>query len=429
MTRRVLFARQPLNRHIEGLKKQIAHTVAKLDKDYLLNVSDTDLCASLVSENTLEVPVLLRDQAYALEPQDAQIDVSHEPRRVIFDRSRPFYITGTAVTVVVPFDGAEEAFDFQPSTFTTRHVEAEVADQQLRLVYTTTEPNAESLQNAIDRDLAQVESYLNWIRQDVDPYNDQLPDLVSNAVQQRKAKLLADEGLVASLRIPIKRRPQDSLTFMPPEIKRKPPIRRPQGAPGKFQPEPSLNDKEYVYILDIIQNMGRVMELSPTAFAALDEESLRFHILVQLNGHYEGLATGETFSFQGKTDILIRYDSGNAFIAECMIWHGPKRLLGKLDQLLGYVTWRDTKAAVVLFSRNKDFSAVLQKVRDTVPTHECCKRDLGQPSETQFRYLFHQPRDSNREVTVTILAFDVPSDLSSVQARAAADPETPSTEA
>ncbi len=429
MPERKLFAQQRLNSHIDGLKEGIPRALAKMDKDYLLKASETDLCESLVSERRLDVPVLLRDQAEVLEPQDAQIDVSQEPRRVIFDRSKPFYVTGTSVTVAVPFRGPKEAFHFQPSTFSTREVRAEVLDQELRLSYVTTEPNAESLRNEIDRDLANVESYLNWMRQDVEAYNDQLPELVRNAVEKRKAKLLADQGLVASLGIPIKRRPQDSLTFMPPEIKRKPPIRRPQVAPGKFEPEPSLDEEEYAYILDIMQNMVRVMELSPTAFAALDEEALRFHVLVQLNGHYEGLATGETFSFQGNTDILIRYDSGNAFIAECMIWHGRQSLLNKLDQLLRYVTWRDTKAAVVLFSRNKDFSAVLQKIRDTVSTHDCHKRDLGQPSETQFRYLFHQPRDPNREVTVTILAFDVPCELSPVEAGAGSDPETPSTDA
>ena len=427
MTRQLLFARQPLTGVIDGLKKQIPRKVAKIEKDYLLNVSESDLCASLVSEQTLDVPVLFRDQAYALAPEDAPIDVSHEPRRAIFDRSKPFYVTGTLVTVVVPFDGPEDAFEYQPSTFSTRHVQAEVSGQQLRLVYETTDPDPESLRAAIDKDLTTTETYLQWMHKDVDPYNQQLPQLVRNAVDERKAKLLSDENLVGSLGIPIKRRPQDSLAFMPPEIRRKPPVSRPQVTPGKFAPEPYINEREYDHILDIIHNMVRVMELSPTAFSTLDEEALRNHILVPLNGHYEGLATGETFSFQGKTDILIRYDGGNVFIAECMIWHGPKSLLDKLDQLLGYVTWRDTKTAVVLFSRNRDFSAVLQKVQDTVPKHECYKRDLGQPSETQFRYVFHQPRDSNREVTVTILAFDVPSDLSSPQAGAGENPETPGT--
>ena len=52
--------------------------------------------------------------------------------------------------------------------------------------------------------------------------------------------------------------------------------------------------------------MAQVMERSPSAFSTMDEESLRSHFLVQLNGHYEGQATGETFNYEGKTDILIR---------------------------------------------------------------------------------------------------------------------------
>jgi hypothetical protein len=55
--------------------------------------------------------------------------------------------------------------------------------------------------------------------------------------------------------------------------------------------------------------MTHVMEQSPHAFVKMGEEDLRTHFLVQLNGVYEGQATGETFNFEGKTDILIRIDS------------------------------------------------------------------------------------------------------------------------
>ena len=42
--------------------------------------------------------------------------------------------------------------------------------------------------------------------------------------------------------------------------------------------------------------MVKVMERSPKAFHGLDEEGIRSHFLVQLNGHYEGQATDETFN-------------------------------------------------------------------------------------------------------------------------------------
>jgi hypothetical protein len=410
MSPQPLFKRASIIPYIEGLKKQVARNIAKIEKDYLLRASEADLCESLVSELRFDVPLLMRDQAYLLPPTDAQVDDRRSAWRLALDEPGPFYITGTTITVVVPFHGAEEAFYFQPSTSTGRVLTAEISNQELYLAYTRTDHDVESLQQEIDRDLTYVETHLQWMRQDVDPYNQQLPQLVTKELHNRKAKLLADDGLVASLPFPLERRAQDNLTFMPPDIRRKPPIPRPQVPPGEFHPEPALGEEEYTYILGVIQNMARVMELSPIAFATLDEHALRFQILVQLNGHYEGLATGETFSFQGKTDILIRYRGSNLFIAECMIWHGPRSLLNKLDQLLGYATWRDTKSAVVLLSRLKDFSTVLRKIRDTIPQHACYKRDLGQPTDTQFRYVFHQPRDPNREIIVTILAFDVPSE-------------------
>ena len=40
----------------------------------------------------------------------------------------------------------------------------------------------------------------------------------------------------------------------------------------------------------------------------------------ELNGHYEGGASGETFNYEGKTDILIRVQGKNIFIAECEYW-------------------------------------------------------------------------------------------------------------
>ena len=236
------------------------------------------------------------------------------------------------------------------------------------MTYTTLEHDANALKGSYEQDLASIEQKLNWVRNDVDAYNGQLPALVEGKVMQRKQKLLADAGLVGSLGIPIRRRDGEALTFFPMEIKRKPAIRRPQEVSAAFQPELALPEQEFDYILKVIENMVLVMERSPRAFVKMDEESLRDHILVQLNGHYEGQVTGETFNYTGKTDILIRCEGKNVFIAECKFWKGPQMLLDTLDQLLGYTSWRDTKAAVLVFNRNRDPTAVLQKVSATVPT-------------------------------------------------------------
>jgi DNA-binding response OmpR family regulator len=165
---------------------------------------------------------------------------------------------------------------------------------------------------------------------------------------------------------------------------------------------------EYEHILEIIQNMGQVMERNPQSFAETEEEDLRNHFLVQLNGRYAGNATGETFNYTGKTDILIRARDRNLFIAECKFWKGPKGLLETIDQLLSCANWRDTKTAILLFNRSTTFSYVLSKIPEIAEAHACFKRKIGIERETVFRYIFRRPDDPERELLLTILAFDVP---------------------
>ena len=154
--------------------------------------------------------------------------------------------------------------------------------------------------------------------------------------------------------------------------------------------------------------MSQNIERSPSTFVHMKEEQIRDLILVSLNGHYEGGATGETFNAQGKTDILIRADGRNVFIAECKFWNGPKSLITAIDQILGYLTWRDTKAALLLFCNNVDFTNTLSSIATTVPEHPNFKRELRIISDTHARYLFRQKDDLARDLYLAVQAFHIP---------------------
>jgi hypothetical protein len=166
--------------------------------------------------------------------------------------------------------------------------------------------------------------------------------------------------------------------------------------------------EDYGEILRIVSNMVRVMEQSPRAFVDMQEEDLRTHFLVQLNGQFAGGATGETFNFDGKTDILVKDRGGNVFIAECKIWRGAEELKSAIDQILGYVTWRDTKAALIIFNRNKNFSAVVGQLPTIVKTHPSYVRSLPYASESGCRVTLRHRDDPQREIMLTIMAFEVP---------------------
>ena len=174
---------------------------------------------------------------------------------------------------------------------------------------------------------------------------------------------------------------------------------------------PELDETEhYEHMLEVISNMAHVMERSPQTFVGRGEEDLRTHVLAQLNGQYKGQATGETFNYEGKTDILVRTDGQNIFIGECKIWKGAKSFKATIDQLLGYTAWHDTKTAIILFNRNKNTSTVLKHVPVLVKQHPNFKRAVGSyKHETGFRFILRHRDDENHELTLTVLVFDVPS--------------------
>lgn len=207
--------------------------------------------------------------------------------------------------------------------------------------------------------------------------------------------------------IPVKRRDGAPPVVRVP-VERKKLIVEPKVASGEFKPEYALDEGVYQEILGLMANMAQVMEFSPGAFVGMKEEDLRSHFLVQLNAQFQGQATGETFNYEGKTDIRLGVQGRSAFIGECKFWKGEKGFMETIDQLLSYLSWRNTKSALVIFNRNVNFTEVLQTIVKVVPHHPHFKRDLGKQGDSTFRYIFGHPEDTNRELTVTVMIFNVP---------------------
>ena len=253
-----------------------------------------------------------------------------------------------------------------------------------------------------------LDNTLGWLQNDAASFNERIHQLARGRIEERREKLLADQNLVSSLGFRLKERPDTPKTFVTPDVRRKITPTMPPASSVPYQPEPTLSTDEYEHILSVMSNMVLVMERSPSDFASMKEDTLRSHFLVQLNGHYKGQATGETFNYEGKTDVLIRIEGKNIFIAECKYWGGQRKFSKTIDQLLGYTSWRDTKTAILIFNRNKNFSKVLETIPTTVKAHPNFKRETEPDAESRFQYIFGHKDDSNREMILTVLVFDVP---------------------
>jgi len=389
------------------MQSDILQEIDSIDANTILQKSTDDLCEIMFEKYSLEMPHIVSEDIYISETE-VDVDVSHDTRRFIRDTSRPFYIKGQRITFHIPFEGSPFLFRVNPATWGGGRPQGTINGNEICIGYDVVDHNIESLKRNFDSDLAKINELLRSHEGRVPAHNDTIKQSARSKIEARKQKLLKDQGLVASLGFPMKKRDDAPTTYIAPVTRKKLSLSSSTQTSKPFAPEPALAIEEYEHILKVISGMVVVMERSPQAFKGMAEEDLRQHFLVQLNGQYDGQATGETFNFDGKTDILIRVDGKNIFIAECKIWRGQKAFLDTIDQLLGYVSWRDTKTAIIIFNRNKDLSAVIAQIPSIVTAHPNCKRQMEYPSETGFRFVIHHRDDVDRDLILTILVFEVP---------------------
>ena len=391
---------------------KLTEMVTKYNPERLLNTDVDNLVAYFVQNFHIDMPALQEDEISS-GTGEAEIDVSSGRYAFDYGYAGAPTVTGTEYEFHIPFTGDHRFFQVQPTSFSTVLPMANIRQtegQNSILIYTLRglDLSPEQVKADLTDFLRNVKQHLVWLGHSVTVWNAGLPGRARALVEERRGKLIRDRSNAASLGFKMREVPGTSRTFTAPEVRRRITPSMPPASSTPWKPEPTLDMAQYEHILKVIGDSALTMERSPAAFRTMGEEDIRTQMLFLLNGHYEGQATGETFNKEGKTDILIRSDGKNIFIGECKFWGGPKVLNETIDQLLGYTSWRDTKVAIIIFNRNKNFTAVLAQIQPTVEEHPNCKRFVSKLSDTQFRFAFTQKDDPNREMTVTVLAFDVP---------------------
>lgn len=393
---------EALARRLNNARRAVEH----LDADYLLNSSTDSLVAEIVSELDVEPPMLVWDEAEQLETSEAEVDVSGNLRYVVFDRSRPAMVPAARVTIAVPVTGGAEMLSGQPTTNTMRSwPNTGVVDGELRVWMAWPNPTADAIRKWWDGERRSITEQMGYIQRDIERWRSQLPGSITKVVESRRARLLRDRGLDGSIGLKIRTR---GARPRPVPVKRRKVattrVRRQQDS-AAFHPEPELDDRTYEEILDITCAFGRGLERSPRVAQKYDEEELRDQIIMHLNGHFEGEAGGELFNGSGKTDILVRQDNKNVFIGECKFWEGQKKFTEAIDQLTGYMVWRDTKAAIILFIRQKDPSAAIEKAIAAIRSHPQYKRDgrVSPDKEAYTNYVLRHRDDDQREIRLALV--------------------------
>ncbi|MGE0756803.1 MAG: hypothetical protein AB7O38_07275 [Pirellulaceae bacterium] len=406
----LLFHKAPLHAVLDAHLQKMKSYVGDLAPERVNAATDDELVAHIVAEYRIEPLNLHTDRAEA-EHAETQVDVRHHFNRAVFDRSRPCLIKGNEITVHVPFTGDPQLPLLAPSTFNMNPPRGSIrkrGDQGGAIVMSLALP-ADVDETQFNRWIAEqlngLRQHSEWSRRDVEAFNEKLEPQARAVVVARRAQLEKQGSLLKKLSVPLRRRDDAPNPAPVPMPKR---VVKPLPAPRMVEQEYGLTAADYEYILKILRHESRSFEATPDAFVKLDEEELRDIVLAHLNGHFEGDAAGERFRRNGKTDICIEHENRAAFVAECKLWKGPKAFSEAIGQLLGYLTWRDTKTALLVWNKTvKDFAKLQDSVPQLLREHGRFVKMLDAGHTGEWRGVFGASSDDGREIIVHVFLVDL----------------------
>lgn len=385
------------------VQELITKEIENKNKDYILGVDEEEYKNYLVSAFSLEPLVLV--------PGSEEMESPEKTKETREDRHyrEKYTVDVYNFTVRYHFTGTANLFKVRAGTWTMRSTNIYVNDHSntVSIKFKVYNQDANEFAKAKKEEYEAAFINLNNANAFAESWNRQLPGFIKQKFELKKNLLLRENDFFAAINIPVDTKTRN--LFTAPTIKKKD-IPQPKPRTTKeYSSEPTMSPSMYDDVVDSIYSFGKSMERKPSTYQGKDEEALRDQFLLILETRYaEVTATGETFNKTGKTDILLKYakDGSNLFIAECKFWHGQSEFLQAISQLFDrYLTWRDSKVAMMFFVSNKQFSSVLKSAEEAIKTHPYYISKKGQRGESSSSYLLHLPGDKDKVVHVEVMLF------------------------
>lgn len=401
-----------IREYFKPIVQQIENEINAASENYILNVSAEQYCEYLVDNYSVNYPEIHFSEAYADE-YEKEISAEDFPQRFHVYRGEKYKTR--IVQFFVPTSGNSEILRYMPGvnsiTIGGGSCDFEVEHDCLKLEIVDFYNDPGKIKQVYDENVRNSHRHFDDIKSNIEQFNRSIKSFANTKIAERKNKFLQKNEFMSSLGVPLRKRSGAAETFSvpKPKLRTKISVIKPTTSNQQFKPEPTLENEVYYQILKLIDDVGKNFERLPSTYNNKGEEDLRDHIIMTLDPNFQyGSASGETFNKSGKTDIQLRYDSSVIFIAECKFWSGEKGYLNTITQLLNYLTWRDTKAAVIIFVKQKDFSNILSKVESKTVEHENYLGFVSKNDENWFNYRFHLNGDRNREVKIAVQLFHLP---------------------
>lgn len=382
--------------------QSIREEISSKGKNYILNVDETEFIEYLSEKYRIEPLNIILKSEEVSPPVKSQ-------ERVNNNWGEEYLADCYNFRIKYHFTGKADLFAVKPNpyTYSTYDIDVNFVDKTVSFNIKIFRQDAEEFNKAKSDAYSNAFANLNKVNDHVIQFNSDYEKVITSIFQQAKNKYREENAFFSAINVKVDKNTQS--IFTAPTIKKKI-ITQPKVSENReFSSVPTMSKEMYLDVLKVVYDSGKSMEKKPALYLGKDEEGLRDQFLFVLETRYEGTtATGETFNRGGKADIILKYasDGSNLFIAECKIWHGSSEFLKAISQLFDrYLTWRDSKVALMLFVKNKDISNVLKIIKEDISKHEYYLQYKHDRGESSFSYEFHLPNDHDKKVELEVMIF------------------------
>lgn len=385
------------------LKQDICDTIKNLEDEYVLNVSENQYINYLIERYKIECPIVQFDKP-VLDKKKMLVSVEYLPYQFKFAANEE--IERTVYKLCIPFSGDAELLRYLPSTFNLGGWGYFViSGHEICMDILDNNNDGESVKRECQSNMKTLSDMIGYLKRDIERINQTMPQYIRQTFIGRKERIIKENDVVASIGIPLRSNNIPKTYSVPTVVRRfeKPIVYN----PVEVKPlAPTMAEVVYQDILNAINTIGQNIERFPKTIENQDEETIREHFLTQLSTTFKSCSsTGESFNQVGKTDIMVKRGDDILFIAECKIWKGAKKLNEAIDQLLSYLTWRDSKTALLIFNKDTNVQTIVDSIQESIPCHPNFVKLVKKSSKGWFDFVFHLT-NSPDELKMAVMVFD-----------------------
>ncbi|MGE0929548.1 hypothetical protein [Peijinzhouia sedimentorum] len=403
------FTAGTLSEYIQNREREIKEEIENLQYGDLTSELILELVANLVDKYLLDTPIIQFENEFALEPYKEKIYGNQFPPFSFNVKEQTIYPV-EVIEFRIPVCGEINLLRLRKYLSKYSGLTRIITDKSSYLSFRIFNfyNDLDKVNEVYHKEKREINELSIPLIKEINDWNNELENFISTNIQIKYDHYNISKKKLKTLGIPIRKRENVHEVFkiVSPEIRKKIIIPRSESNELNYEFDTTIYNKILSYIFEI----GKQLERYPRTYHDKDEEAIRDHILMFLNPNFEGAeATGETFNFKGKTDIFFQIKNEPGFIAECKIWRGVETMTNTLNQILSYLTWRNSKSVLILFVKNQSIFDVIERAEKSIALHNKFIRSIRISKDKGIsKHLFQLESDPFGKTELTVFYFHFP---------------------